>query len=169
MATFDAVFVGLTILDIAGRPVVAIPPRGGVAFIEQIRLNPAGTAAGANINAAKLGIRTAAVACLGEDEKADFILASYARLGIDCSLIQRTALKETSATILPDSPQRRTSGPALPGAHPTPRSSVKRNLTPSSTVVTVHHGGTDLLAAMDQGQSARLLQAAKARGSHHQL
>lgn len=54
MATFDAVFVGLTILDIAGRPVVAIPPRGGVAFIEQIRLNPAGTAAGANINAAKL-------------------------------------------------------------------------------------------------------------------
>ncbi|MCV4593425.1 kinase, partial [Escherichia coli] len=52
MATFDAVFVGLTILDIAGRPVVAIPPRGGVAFIEQIRLNPAGTAAGANINAA---------------------------------------------------------------------------------------------------------------------
>lgn len=41
MATFDAVFVGLTILDIAGRPVVAIPPRGGVAFIEQIRLNPA--------------------------------------------------------------------------------------------------------------------------------
>ncbi|RCH13916.1 ribokinase domain protein [Klebsiella pneumoniae] len=46
MATFDAVFVGLTILDIAGRPVVAIPPRGGVAFIEQIRLNPAGTAAG---------------------------------------------------------------------------------------------------------------------------
>ncbi|MFV3134761.1 hypothetical protein ACNI4L_13770, partial [Klebsiella pneumoniae] len=26
MATFDAVFVGLTILDIAGRPAVAIPP-----------------------------------------------------------------------------------------------------------------------------------------------
>lgn len=104
MAAFDAVFVGLTILDIAGRPVIDIPPRGGVAFIEQIRLNPAGTAAGANINAAKLGIRTAAVACLGEDEKADFILASYARLGIDCSLVQRTAQQETSATILPIRP-----------------------------------------------------------------
>ncbi|RXK87812.1 kinase, partial [Klebsiella pneumoniae] len=57
-----------------------------------------------NINAAKLGIRTAAVACLGEDEKADFILASYARLGIDCSLIPRTALKAPSATILPIRP-----------------------------------------------------------------
>ncbi len=68
MAAFDAVFVGLTILDIAGRPVIDIR-RAAVAFIEQIRLNPAGTAAGANINAAKLGIRSAAVACLGEDEK----------------------------------------------------------------------------------------------------
>ncbi|MEB2426688.1 kinase, partial [Klebsiella pneumoniae] len=45
MATFDSVFVGLTILDIAGRPVVEIPPRGVVAFIYKILLKPAGTAA----------------------------------------------------------------------------------------------------------------------------
>ena len=47
MAKFDAMFVGLTILDIAGRPVSKIPDGGGVEFIEEIRLNPAGTAAGA--------------------------------------------------------------------------------------------------------------------------
>lgn len=87
MPKFDAVFVGLTILDIAGRPVEAIPAGGGVSFIDEIRLNPAGTAAGAVMNAAKLGIRTATVACLGRDEKADFILATYARLGIDCSMV----------------------------------------------------------------------------------
>ncbi len=163
MATFDAVFVGLTILDIAGRPVVAIPPRGGVAFIEQIRLNPAGTAAGANINAAKLGIRTAAVACLGEDEKADFILASYARLGIDCSLIQRTALKETSATILPIRPNGE-----RPALHCRGASDALFVSEAEFDAVLdcrfLHHGGSGLLAAMDQGQSARLLQAAKARG-----
>ncbi|HFG0984551.1 TPA: carbohydrate kinase family protein, partial [Klebsiella pneumoniae] len=163
MATFDAVFVGLTILDIAGRPVVAIPPRGGVAFIEQIRLNPAGTAAGANINAAKLGIRTAAVACLGEDEKADFILASYARLGIDCSLIQRTALKETSATILPIRPNGE-----RPALHCRGASDALFVSEAEFDAVLdcrfLHHGGTGLLAAMDQGQSTRLLQAAKARG-----
>lgn len=162
MATFDAVFVGLTILDIAGRPVVAIPPRG-VAFIEQIRLNPAGTAAGANINAAKLGIRTAAVACTGEDEKADFILASYARLGIDCSLIQRTALKETSATILPIRPNGE-----RPALHCRGASDALFVSEAEFDAVLdcrfLHHGGTGLLAAMDQGQSARLLQAAKARG-----
>ena len=112
MATFDAVFVGLTILDIAGRPVVAIPPRGGVAFIEQIRLNPAGTAAGANINAAKLGIRTAAVACLGEGRlyprqlcPAGHRLLAYPAHRAEGDLGDDPA----------DSPQRRTSGPALPG------------------------------------------------------
>lgn len=152
MATFDAVFVGLTILDIAGRPVVAIPPRGGVAFIEQIRLNPAGTAAGANINAAKLGIRTAAVACTGEDEKADFILASYARLGIDCSLIQRTALKETSATILPIRPNGE-----RPALHCRGASDALFVSEAEFDAVLdcrfLHHGGTGLLAAMDQDRA----------------
>jgi sugar/nucleoside kinase (ribokinase family) len=100
LAKFDAVFVGLTILDIAGRPVSAIPEGDGVAFIEEIRMNPAGTAAGAVMNAAKLGCATAAVACVGADEKGDFILGVYQRLGIDCSLVQRTDKAMTSATIL---------------------------------------------------------------------
>ena len=163
MAAFDAVFVGLTILDIAGRPVMDIPPRGGVAFIEQIRLNPAGTAAGANINAAKLGIRTAAVACLGEDEKADFILASYARLGIDCSLIQRTAQQETSATILPIRPNGE-----RPALHCRGASDAlfvgEEQFDAILNCRFLHNGGSGLLAAMDRGQSALLLQEAKARG-----
>lgn len=36
MPAFDAMFVGLTTLDIAGRPVESIPDGGGVAFIEEI-------------------------------------------------------------------------------------------------------------------------------------
>ena len=90
MAKFDAMFVGLTILDIAGRPVSSIPEGGAVAFIEEIRMNPAGTAAGAVMNAAKLGAAAATAACLGADEMGDFILSVYQRLGIDCSLVQRT-------------------------------------------------------------------------------
>ncbi len=50
MAYADAVFVGLTILDIAGRPVVAIPPRGASPLLSKFVSTPAGTAAGANIN-----------------------------------------------------------------------------------------------------------------------
>ncbi len=103
------------------------------------------------------------MACLGEDEKADFILASYARLGIDCSLIQRTALKETSATILPIRPNGE-----RPALHCRGASDALFVSEAEFDAVLdcrfLHHGGTGLLAAMDQGQSARLLQAAKARG-----
>ncbi|CAK9883849.1 MAG: putative sugar kinase YdjH [Candidatus Erwinia impunctatus] len=163
MRQFDAVFVGLTILDIAGRPVVEIPPGGGVAFIEQIRLNPAGTAAGALVNAARLGIRTSTAACLGEDEKAEFILASYRRLGIDCSLITRTAEKETSATLLPIRPNGE-----RPALHCRGASDALFVADSQFDQVLdcrfLHHGGTGLLAAMDGGQSTRLLAAAKARG-----
>ena len=113
MPEFDAVFVGLTILDVAGRPVEAIPAGGGISFIEEIRMNPAGTAAGAVMNAAKMGIKTATVACVGDDEQGRFILDAYQRMGIDCSMVQVTDDKPTSATILTIRPEWR-----APGASP---------------------------------------------------
>lgn len=163
MPKFDAVFVGLTILDIAGRPVDDIPAGGGVRFIDQIRMNPAGTAAGAVMNAAKLGIRTAAVACLGHDEKADFILSVYKRLGIDCSMIQRTDKAETSATML----TIRSNGerPALHCRGASDHLFVgDEQMDEVCDARFLHLGGTGLLAAMDGGQSAKLLAHAKRRG-----
>lgn len=163
MPKFDAVFVGLTILDIEGRPVTAIPEGGGVAFIDEIHLSPAGTAAGAVMNAAKLGISTAAVACVGTDEKGDFILEVYRRLGIDCSMIQRTDKFPTSATILPIRPNGE-----RPAFHCRGASDhlfvADEDFDDICDAGFLHHGGTGLLAAMDQGQSARLLRHAKKKG-----
>ncbi len=51
----DVSVIGLYILDILGRPVVAIPERGNVDFIEEIRLTVAGTAGGTVVDTAKLG------------------------------------------------------------------------------------------------------------------
>lgn len=163
MAKLDAIFVGLTILDVAGRPVEAIPAGGGVTFIDEIRLNPAGTAAGALMNAAKLGLRTATSACLGHDEKADFILATYARLGIDLDLIQRTSKAATSATILTIRPNGER--PALHCRGASDHLFVSEAEFDAVTDARfLHLGGTGLLAAMDGGQSAKLLAHAKARG-----
>ncbi len=160
---FDAVFVGLTILDVAGRPVTAIPKGGAVEFIEEIRLNPAGTAAGAVMNAAKLGISCATVACLGNDEKADFILAAYERMGIDCSMVQRTAKAPTSATILTIRPNGER--PALHARGASDHLFVEEaDFDAVCDARFLHHGGTGLLAAMDKGHSARLLAHAKKRG-----
>jgi len=162
VAKFDASFAGLTILDVAGRPVESIPQGGGVAFIDEIRMNPAGTASGALLNAAKLGLNCTTSACLGDDEKGDFILNSYKKLNIDCSLIQKTKLAITSATILPIRPNGE-----RPALHC--RGAADLWYVEESDFDTVcdakylHHGGTGLLNAMDSGQSTKLLRHAKAK------
>ena len=163
MAKFDAIFVGLTILDIAGRPVSKIPDGGNVEFIDEIRLNPAGTAAGAVMNAAKLGARCATVACLGADEKADLILDFYRRLGIDCSLVQRTDKAATSATILAIRPNGER--PALHCRGASDHLYVaETEFDAVCDARVLHHGGAGLIAAMDGGQSAKLLRHAKEKG-----
>lgn len=163
MTSFDAMFFGLTILDIAGRPVEAIPEGGGIAFIEEIRMNAAGTAAGAVINAAKLGLNCATTACIGEDEKGDFIVDSYRRLGIDCSMVQRTSSVATSATILPIRPNGER--PALHCRGASDKLYVDESKFEAvCNAKFLHHGGTGFLAAMDEGQSTKLLAYAKSRG-----
>lgn len=163
MAKFDAVFVGLTILDIAGRPVEAIPEGGNVDFIEEIRMNPAGTASGAVMNAAKLGISCTTAACVGNDEKGAFIVDFYERMGIDCSLIQRTDEALTSATILTIRPNG--DRPALHCRGASDKLFIQEeDFDKVCDARFLHHGGTGLLEAMDGGQSAKLLAHAKARG-----
>ncbi len=160
MPTFDACFAGLTILDIAGRPVESIPDGGGVAFIDEIRMNPAGTAAGAVMNAAKLGLNCTTSACVGDDEKGQFIIDSYNRLNIDCSLIQTTSDALTSSTILPIRPNGER--PALHCRGASDNWYVEESDFDTVCDATfLHHGGTGLLNAMDAGQSAKLLQYAK--------
>ena len=163
MPKFDAVFVGLTILDVAGRPVDAVPEGGNVAFIDEIRMNPAGTAAGAVMNAAKLGLKTASVACVGEDSMGDFILDEYRRMNIDCSMMQRTDTCRTSATILPIRPNGER--PALHSRGASDELFVDEgDFDQVCDARFLHHGGTGLLNSMDQGQSTRLLAHAKANG-----
>lgn len=163
MPKFDAVFVGLTILDIAGRPVEAIPEGGGIAFVDEIRMNPAGTAAGAVMNAAKMGVRTATVACVGDDEQGRFITNAYERMGIDCSMVQTADRMRTSATILPIRPNGERPALHCRGAS----DALFVNEADFDTVCDariLHHGGTGFLKSMDDGQSVRLLAHARKKG-----
>ena len=155
MAKYDVVFVGLTILDIAGRPVAAVPEGGGVA---EIRLNPAGTASGALMNAAKLGLSCATAAGVGDDEKGGFILDFYRRLGFDCSMLQITDAALPSATILPIRPNGE-----RPALHC--RGASDHLFVDDADFDTVcdsrflHHGGTGLAMDYDLEQACRLATA----------
>jgi len=165
MPKYDASFVGLTILDISGRPVSEIPEGGNVSFIDEIHLCPAGTCAGALMNAAKLGTKCTTVACLGNDEKGDFILDRYRRIGnIDTSWVQTTNDAPTSATMLTIRPNG--DRPALHQRGASDQLWIdEEDFDRVCDVKVLHHGGTGLLKAMDESsQSAKLLQHAKNKG-----
>jgi len=126
-------------------------------------MNPAGTAAGAVMNASKLGSRCATVACVGQDAQGDFIIDSYQRMGIDCSMMQRSSTSATSATILPI----RSNGerPALLARGASDDLFVSEDeFDQVCNARFLHHGGTGLLNAMDSGQSTKLLHYAKQKG-----
>jgi sugar/nucleoside kinase (ribokinase family) len=163
MPKFDASFVGFTTLDISGRPVHALPDGGAIAFLEEIRMNPAGTAAGAVMNAAKLGIKTSATFCVGQDEMGDFIHDRFARLGIDCTTAQRAPKTRTSTTILPIRPNG--DRPCLHSRGASEELFVaEKDFDAVCDARFLHHAGTGFIRAMESGQSAKLLKHAKDKG-----
>lgn len=160
---FDVSVIGLFILDVLGRPVTRIPERGNVEFIEEIRLTVAGTAGGTVVDTAKLGLRSLAVGAVGDDEKADWVLHTLGKHGIDTSAMQRLPGVPTSATILNVRPNGDRPALHVRGAsdHFTVPEALE-DLVFDAPIV--HLGGTGLLRALDGAASAALLRAAKARG-----
>lgn len=163
MPKFDAAFVGFATLDISGRPVYDLPEGGGIAFLDEIRINPAGTATGAAINAAKLGTNATFVFCVGNDEKGDFMIHACEKLGLDCSMVQHTDKIQTSTTILPI----RANGDR-PCLHC--RGASDQLFVDESQFEEVcdtrflHYGGTGFIRAMESGQGDNLLKYAKKKG-----
>jgi len=160
---YDVSVIGLYILDILGRPVERIPDRGNVEFIDEIRLTVAGTAGGTVIDTAKLGLRSLAVGAVGEDEKADWVLLTLGKFGVDTSAMQRIAGVPTSATILNVRPNG--DRPALHVRGASDHFDVtEADYEHVLDAPIVHLGGTGLLRKLDGAQSVKLLAEAKRRG-----
>ncbi len=159
----DVSIIGLYILDVLGWPVSAIPEGGNVEFIDEIRLTVAGTAGGTVVDTAKLGLSSLAVGAVGDDEKADWVLMTLERHGIDISAMQRIAGVPTSATILNVRPNGDRPGLHVRGAsdHFDVPATMYDQVFDAPII---HLGGTGLLQKLDGPQSAKLLAEAKRRG-----
>jgi len=160
---YDVSVIGLYILDVLGRPVTRIPERGNVDFIEEIRLTVAGTAGGTVVDTAKLGLRSLAVGAVGDDEKADWVLLTLEKYGIDTSAMQRLKGVPTSATILNVRPNGDRPALHVRGASDhfdVPASAYDQVFD----APIIHLGGTGLLKRLDGPASAILLKEAKKRG-----
>ena len=157
---YDATIVGLYVLDILGRPVSEIPKGGDLAYIDELRLTVAGTAGGTIIDCAKLGLSTLAVGAVGDDEKADFVVAVLEKFGADTAGFERIKGVPTSSTILNIRPNGERPALHLRGAcdYFMPPNKEKLDIFDCKVF---HLGGTGLLKKLDGSASVELLKDAK--------
>jgi len=136
---------------------------GNVEFIEELRLTVAGTAGGTVVDCAKLGLKTLAVGAVGDDEKADFVIATLQKFGVDTSGFERVKNVPTSATILNVRPNGDRPALHLRGAsdHFLPPKKDKIDIFDCKVF---HLGGTGLLEKLDGQASVDVLKEAKERG-----
>jgi sugar/nucleoside kinase (ribokinase family)/kynurenine formamidase len=111
-----AVCIGAHIVDTLGRPVTGIPGKQGRQLLDEIRICPAGTAAGTAVTLAKLGVDVVSMGAVGDDLLADFLRAAMRGHGVDVSRLARKPGAQTSATILPVRPNGERPALHNPGA-----------------------------------------------------
>ncbi|WP_067827031.1 carbohydrate kinase family protein [Nocardia inohanensis] len=156
----NVICMGVHVLDVLVHPVSELPTGQQTALVENIRMTPAGTAAGTAVILAKLGATVRTAGAIGTDPTGDLLLMLLERYGIDTSLVVRKSGAPTSTTILPIHPNGDRPTLHLLGANPfyTPEDI---NWDALATADHLHLGGPELLGAPN---AARILQQAKASG-----
>ena len=157
------VSLGIHILDVLGRPVTRIPPKQDVDLLEEIRLTVAGTAAGASVDLAKLGVDVLAMGAIGEDAAGNFIVDTMNRYGIDTSRLTRKPAVQTSATMLPIRPNGERPALHVLGAN-AELTEEDIDFDAIANARHLHFGGTYLMPKLDGPPTARILAFARERG-----
>jgi sugar/nucleoside kinase (ribokinase family) len=112
------VCLGPYIVDVLARPVTEIPAAQGGARVKEIRITAAGTGGGTAVDLAQLGVPVTAVGLIGDDELADFLTLLLDRHGVNTEGLVRSAVAQTSATVLPIRPNGERPALHCPGAYP---------------------------------------------------
>jgi sugar/nucleoside kinase (ribokinase family) len=164
MPRYDYVSMGFYTYDCLGWPFTEVPPGGGTVFIDELTLAVSGAAGTAAIAAAKMGLKTLAVGGLGQDLMADWVLSRLKHFGVDTRGLQQEPGWRTSSSIV--TTRADGSRPALHMKGATKDFFVNDAMIPSVIDGTVFHiGGVGLTEAMDKGQNAKVMKAAKAKGA----
>lgn len=92
--------IGLTTLDIVAHPIDALTHTERAILIQGIACTPAGTAGGAAMVAAKLGVPTSIVGAIGDDLIGAYVRLGFESAGIDTRLLATRVGERTSTTLL---------------------------------------------------------------------
>ena len=159
----QVVTLGAHILDILGRYVTHIPEGQGGILLDEIRLAPAGSAAGAAVGLAKLGLTVSTVGAVGNDALGDVLLHLLNGYGIDTTNVIRKAGVQTSASILPIRPNG--DRPAFHVVGANAAYSIDDIPWPVIESAThVHLGGTDSMRGLGRDGAAHILRRARGAG-----
>jgi len=158
------VSVGVTILDIVAYPANAIPENEGTSRVDTIQICVAGTAAAPAVVAAKQGIETALVGCVGSDDMGQFLLTKLQSEGVDTSVMQQSQEMPTSSAVLPINDKGERPSWHMLGAF----LMLKENEAMRARIVNadhVHWGGVGLLLHLDAEIGASILAEARQNGA----
>jgi sugar/nucleoside kinase (ribokinase family) len=155
--------IGLTTLDIVGRPIDAIPADERTTLVEAIACAPAGTAGGAAMVAARLGLPVKLASAVGDDLAGRFVRLALGETGVNTSLLETLSGRPTSATMLTIDRAGRRPNFHAPGAG---------MLARATDAVAAEAGETKFLhyagiggRKLDGGPGAALAQVARAAGA----
>ncbi len=162
--SIEVVALGAHVLDILGRPVTHIPEGQGSIILDEIRLAPAGSAAGTAVGIAKLGASVASVGAVGDDALGDHLVRALHGYGVDTSAIARKQGVQTSASILPIRPSG--DRPALHAIGANPHFTI--NDVPWPMIESARHlhlGGPDVMRGLGRDGAREILRRAREAGA----
>lgn len=156
--------MGFYTYDCLGWPFTQVPAGGRAIFIDDFTLAVSGAGGTAAIAAAKMGLKTLAVAGVGEDLMGDWVLQRLQHFGVDTWGVQHKPEWRTSSSIV--TTRADGSRPAHHMLGATKDFFVGETMIPRVVDAKVFHiGGIGLMNAMDKGQNAVVMKAAKAGGA----
>jgi sugar/nucleoside kinase (ribokinase family) len=161
-ATDRLLCVGLTTVDVVALA-VQLERFEGVRLMSAMQMAPAGTAAGAALVAARLGVATQLLGAVGGDAMGRFVCNELAFAGVDVSLMKVMPGKTTSATLIPIDPGGERMIYHAPGAAPFIEIS-PQDRAAAAQARAVHYAAVG--AVMSDGDAGvELLRAAKQGGA----
>jgi len=162
--TAPVVALGAHVLDILGRYVTHIPEGQGGLLLDEIRLAPAGSAAGAAVGLAKLGLAVGTVGAVGDDALGDVLIRALNGYGVDTSHVVRKRGVQTSASILPIRPNG--DRPALHAVGANAVYSIDDVPWPLvESAAHLHLGGPDSMRGLGRDGAAQILRRARDAGA----
>lgn len=163
MSNSGLICLGLTTLDVVALPIDALPADEGTTLVERIVIVPAGTAGGAAMVAAALGLETRLATALGGDLAGRVVRLALEDQGVDLAFIETLPDLPTSTTILAVNSQ---------GGRPNFHAMGAGFFAGPSDAIAEAAGQTRFLhyagvggPRLDGGPGAQLLETAKAAGA----